>query len=134
MASKRGGKPHKYTVEQVVAALERNAGMVYMAARALGCNAQTIYNYRDKFPQVAEAIENARGEMIDTAELALKRAVLDGEGWAVCFLLKTIGKSRGYVERQELTGAEGAPVLIWSDPINRGDEIGIGADELPQPD
>ena len=102
----------KYKRADIIAALERNGGMVYLAARALRCSPQTIYNYRDKYPDVAQAIDNARGEMIDTAELALKRAVLEGEGWAVCFLLKTLGKSRGYIERQEITGANGDPLKI----------------------
>ena len=36
------------------------------------------------------------------AELALYKAIQDGEGWAVCFYLKTQGKQRGYIERQEI--------------------------------
>jgi hypothetical protein len=28
----------------------------------------------------------------------------------LCFALKTLGKNRGYVERQEITGKEGGPV------------------------
>jgi len=92
----------KYKRADIIAALERNGGMVYLAARALRCSPQTIYNYRDKYPDVAQAIDQARGELVDTAELALKRAVIAGEGWAVCFTLKTIGKSRGYTEAHEV--------------------------------
>lgn len=110
--NKRGGKPEKFTKEQVIQALQNSGGMVYMAARALKCNPLTIYNYRDRHPEVREAIDNARGELLDTAELALKRAVLNGEAWAVCFALKTVGKGRGYIERQEFTGANGDPIRI----------------------
>lgn len=102
----------KYKRADIIAALERNGGMVYLAARALRCSPQTIYNYRDKYPDVAQAIEQVRGELVDTAELALKRAVLNGEAWAVCFALKTVGKGRGYIERQEFTGANGDPIRI----------------------
>jgi hypothetical protein len=55
-----------------------------------------------KYPKVQEAIDSFRGEFIDTAELSLKRAVMAGEGWAVCFALKTLGKERGYVEKQQI--------------------------------
>lgn len=34
--------------------------------------------------------------MLDHAESSLQKAVLKGEAWAVCFFLKTQGKSRGY--------------------------------------
>ena len=44
-----------------------------------------------------EATEQA----LDIAEESLITAVKAGEAWAVCFLLKTRGKKRGYTERQE---------------------------------
>jgi hypothetical protein len=37
--------------------------------------------------------------LLDEAESQLGAAVRRGEGWAVCFLLKTRGRERGYVER-----------------------------------
>lgn len=117
-----GGKPLKFTQEQVIEALNQNGGMIYMTARALKCNPQTLYNYRDKFPDVRAAIETARGEMLDMGELALKRAVLAGEGWAVCFLLKTVGKGRGYIERQELSGPEAGPIRIEIVEVNANSE------------
>jgi hypothetical protein len=36
-------------------------------------------------------------------------AILNGEPWAIALALKTLGKSRGYVERAELAGAADAP-------------------------
>ena len=46
------------------------------------------------------------------AENSLFEAIRRGEAWAVCFYLKCMAKDRGYVERAELTGANGAPVKI----------------------
>jgi hypothetical protein len=75
--------------------------MVYLAADKLNCHPDTIYKRARKEKPIADAIEHARGKMLDVAESALKCATLNGEAWAVCFTLKTIGKHRGYVERIE---------------------------------
>ena len=37
---------------------------------------------------------------------------MNGEPWAIQMTLKTIGKSRGYVERQEVTGADSSPIEL----------------------
>jgi hypothetical protein len=54
--------------------------------------------------------------------------VLAKEAWAVCFTLKTIGKGRGYVERNEVTGANGKdfiPPIIYIPSNGRdGDSSG----------
>ena len=42
----------KYTQQQIIEALRETKGMVYLAAKRLGCEAQTIYNYRDRYPAV----------------------------------------------------------------------------------
>ena len=42
-----------------------------------------------------------RGMMIDVAEIALWKAIQNGEGWAISLALKTIGRERGYTERVE---------------------------------
>jgi hypothetical protein len=95
-------KKPKWTAKEMITALKEAQGMIYVAARKLGCDPKTVYNYAKRHQSVQDAINNERGEFVDTCELALKRAVLAGEGWAVCFALKTLGKSRGYVERVDL--------------------------------
>ena len=101
---------NRITVDLVLAALRASKGMVSIAARRVGCDRSTIYEYIKKYPSVAAALADERETMTDTAELALYSAIQDKEAWAVCFYLKTQGKGRGYVERQELTGANGAPI------------------------
>jgi hypothetical protein len=102
----------KFTPEELIEALNKSMGMIYVAARALGCHPNTVYNYAKRYKKVQAAIDQKRGEMIDTAELALWKALQNGEAWAVSLCLKTIGKTRGYVERQEITGADGGEVEI----------------------
>jgi hypothetical protein len=100
-------------------AVKKNGGAVYLAARELGCAPNTIYNRMEKTPALKQAVEDARGEVVDYAEQKLRLAILNGEPWAIAMALKTIGKHRGYVERQEVTGADGGAVLVkWDDENN----------------
>ncbi len=102
----------KLTAESVTAAIRDMNGNISAVARRLGVCRQTVYNYIERHPSVKDVLTEARETMLDNAESALYRAVLNGEAWAVCFFLKTQGKSRGYVERQEVTGADGGPLVM----------------------
>lgn len=100
----------KYTSKQITDAVKSVNGMIYLAARSLGCTPKTIYNRMNKTPSIRQAVEDARGETVDLAEQKLRAAIMSGEPWAVALTLKTLGKSRGYVERQEVTGADGGDI------------------------
>jgi hypothetical protein len=111
----------RYTPQQVIAAIEAHRGMLTLAAQSLGCSDETMYNYAKRYPSVASAITRQRQRMLDLYELKLYAAIQGGESWAIQYFLRTIGKSRGYVERQELTGADGQDLsstvieLCWGD-------------------
>ena len=106
----------KLTAEAVTAAIRDMNGNISAVARRLGVCRQTVYSYIERHPSVKDVLVESRETMIDNAESALYRAVLNGEAWAVCFFLKTQGKSRGYVERQEVTGADGGAIVMqWPD-------------------
>ena len=108
----RTGTYRKYSREQIIEALAESMGMISPAARKLGCSRNTITTYMKEYPEIAEAIEDANEEVNDVAELKLYDAIKRGEAWAVCFRLKTKGKSRGYIEKAEIGGAGGGPVSI----------------------
>lgn len=114
------------TTTEVENALRNTKGMVSVAAKTLGITRQALYNRINKSTALQELIADEREAMTDTAELALHRAIVGGEAWAVCFYLKTQGKSRGYVERQELTGANGGPIATTTQP----DYSKLSTDEL----
>ena len=98
--------------QQIIDALRDVNGMVYLAARKLGCAPNTIYNRMAKSGNIKDAVENYRGELVDLSEQKLRQAVLSGEPWAVALVLKTLGKKRGYVERQEITGEDGKRIVV----------------------
>jgi hypothetical protein len=101
-----------HSTEDIIKALEQTHGMIFLAAKALGCSHCTIYRRAKKVKAVRDVIDSQRGKMLDTAELKLENAILNGEPWAITLALKTIGKHRGYVERAEVTGAEGKDLNI----------------------
>lgn len=104
----------QYTSEQIIEALNQTNGLVSLAAKRLQCSPQTIYSRAKKVQAVQLAIDEARDELVDYAELALRSAVIAKEPWAVQFTLKTLGKHRGYVEtqRQEISGPDGGAVEV----------------------
>ena len=113
----------RYSDTSLCAALKASGGMVYMAAAKLGCAPSSIYDRINTSEKVKSAIDDARGEMLDLAETALKESVRANEGWAVCFTLKTIGKDRGYFEksRNEISGPNGTDISVRS--FNYGESV-----------
>ena len=118
------------TDDAIAQALRLTGGRVYKAAAKLGCDAKTIYNRMVLVPELAVVAEQADGELVDTAEDALLASVKLREAWAVCFALKTKGKRRGYVERQEheVTGAGGGALKIDVETWRRDLGLDGGAD------
>lgn len=102
----------KITVADVLPLVEPNKGNVAAIARHLGCNRSTVWNRCNESPTLMAALEDARQGMLDNAESVLYKKVLDGDMTAVIFFLKTQGRNRGYVERQEITTPKDDPFTI----------------------
>lgn len=115
MSTPSAPKPERLrrlTPERLIAAIRRCKGMLTLVAKELGVSYEAVRKSVHRFPTVAAALREARDEVTDTAELALYKRIQNGDPWAVQFWLKTQGKSRGFVERQEITGADGEAVPI----------------------
>jgi hypothetical protein len=123
-------RTQQFKPQQVIDAIRRHHGMLTLAATALRCNRETVRNYAKRYPEVAEALRDERERVLDLAEMALFDAILRGEPWAICFYLKTQGKSRGYTERREITGQNGEATrisLLWRDITQAGETSGSDA-------
>ena len=101
----------RFSEKQIVHAIGKSKGLIFLAAQHLGCNPATIHVRANQSQNIREAIETERGRVLDFAEVKLIEAVQDGEAWAICFILKTLGKSRGYIERQEIKAEAKITVL-----------------------
>src|SRR5215831_13929586 len=92
----------RYAQAEVAEALRAARGLVVVAARRLGCNRNTVLNYVDRYPSVAEALSEARELQLDVTEARLFQAIDQGELAAITFYLRTVGRHRGYSERHEV--------------------------------
>ena len=106
-----------YTPKQIIEALRKVNGYISQAARLLNCTFQTICNYRDKYPEVKAALLELDETELDFTELKLHENIKAGKEASIFFKLKTKGKHRGYIERQELAGVKDAPLIVvnWDD-------------------
>jgi len=104
----------QYSTAEIVKAIHEADGLLSRAAELLGCSRNAIYR-RANEPEIAEAIKDARAFIVFDAEDALRNRIKDGDTTAIIFTLKTLGKQHGYIERHELTGRDGAPLLSFED-------------------
>ena len=106
------GAKQRYTVKEVKKALQEAKGFLTVAADSLGCTYITVLNYISRYPELDEIRKEAREKMKDYAETTLLSKIQKGDVACLLFFLKCQAKERGYVERQELVGVPGSPLVL----------------------
>jgi hypothetical protein len=86
----------------VLDALEKSLGVVTTACKQVGVSRRSHYKWLEMDPEYKKAVEDLENVALDFAESQLHKQIQDGNTSATIFLLKTKGKKRGYVERQEI--------------------------------
>lgn len=136
MTSKKGEEKTKISKKAMLSAMEKTLGIVSTACQQVGITRQTHYRWMREDDKYKEKIENIEEKAIDFTESKLfqlisgiklpetKVFIADGQivthetirhfapdTAAVIFHLKTKGKRRGYVEKQEMehSGQVSAP-------------------------
>ena len=95
------GKFRTLTKEAMIKAIEGSFGNITLIAKRLDVYRSTVYDNIKKF-DLSDMIESEREKIVDLAESKLIENIKAGKEVSIIFLLKTLGKSRGYVEKQEL--------------------------------
>jgi hypothetical protein len=85
-------------------------GIISTACQKLRMSRQLYYNWYNSDPEFKAACEEASEEVLDLGESVLHQLVKEKNVVATIFLLKTLGKKRGYVERLETTGKDGGAI------------------------
>ena len=99
--------------EDLLQALEKALGVVSTACKKVGIGRATFYRWLKEDKDFSEEVQAIQDVALDFAESKLFEQIQDGSTAATIFYLKTKGKRRGYVERQELEHSGGdKPVNI----------------------
>lgn len=83
-------------------ALEKTLGVVTTASKMVGIERTTHYKWMANDKDYKDKVNGLQEVVLDFAESALHKMVENHNPAATLFLLKTKGKQRGYVERQEI--------------------------------
>ena len=103
-------KKREQTALRIIDAIRESNGLLTLAAKKAGVGYTTIWRYTQDYPSVKQAVIEAKERMLDFAEGKLYENIKGGDNTAIIFYLKTQGKGRGYIERQEVTGEGGKPI------------------------
>lgn len=95
--------------KETLTALENALGIVTTACRVVGIGRTTFYEWVNNDPEFKKQVEDIQNITLDYVEGKLHKQITEDNVTSIIFYLKTKGKSRGYVERQEVTGADGMP-------------------------
>ncbi len=108
--------------ESLLSALEQSLGVVTVACKKADIPRSTYYKWLKEDDLFARAVRDIENVALDFAESQLHKQISENSTAATIFYLKTKGKGRGYVERQEITGADGMPTKFEIEIIKREDK------------
>lgn len=103
----------------IIEALEKSLGVVTTACKNVGIGRTTFYEWMKDDQEFEQEVNEIQNIALDFAESQLHKQIGDGSTAATIFYLKTKGKKRGYIERQEITGADGMPNNFKVEIIDR---------------
>jgi len=113
------GRPTKYTPDRVKKIIEAiKLGVAYVdAASYAGVGLATFNEWRDRYPEFAEAVEEAAGQAVVANMAKIQKAATEGSWQASAWILERRHPDRYGRTRVELTGAEGGPVAIAANVV-----------------
>jgi len=93
-------------------AIEKSLGVVHTACKIVGISRTTYYKWLKTDKEFKQGVGEVSEVTLDFAESELFKQMKSGNIASIIFYLKTKGKKRGYVERQEITGKDGEAIEI----------------------
>jgi len=89
--------------KQALESLSKHMGIVSHACKEVGMNRRTFYYWKNDDPAFKSAIEEVEDESLDEIESVAQKMIIEEHNAALTiFYLKTKGRKRGYVEKQEV--------------------------------
>ena len=120
--------------EAFIIAYKENFGNITIACESAGVGRGQYKSWCDKDPEFRQRLAEIEPEeiMLDFGEHKLMERVAKGDTLATMFLLKTKGKRRGYIERQEVAHEGDVVKQITVNVLKAShvDELSNGAQQL----
>ena len=111
----------------MIGALQQSLGVVTSACKAVGISRETHYEWLREDADYKYKVEDLSNIALEFAESQLHNQIKNGSTPATIFYLKTKGKKRGYIERQEIQHENLEPLTIEIIDSTSEDEQGIQA-------
>lgn len=102
----------KKSKKAIIEAIKDSGGIMSTIARRLGVTWHTADTWVKQYDETKQALQDEREAILDLAESTLFKNIKDGNSQDAKWLLSTMGKNRGYNERQEITGVDGGPIDV----------------------
>ena len=111
MITYNGAKKYK---ETLLIALNEQLGNVSSACKAVNCQRDAYYVLYARDEDFKKQADDVINIAIDFVENKLMKQINTGDTTAIIFYLKTIGKRRGYIEKNEvsLSSGEGGKITF----------------------
>jgi hypothetical protein len=105
--------PKPMSKEKIIAAIKGTGGIITDIADKLSLSWHMAYDTVQMYPETILALEDEKEKRLDLAETTITKAISEGDVQTSKWLLMTIGKKRGYSEKQEMEiSGQGQLVIV----------------------
>ena len=117
--------------EQMREVIIKKAGITSQVADAVGMSVRAVNARKKRSPKFSGWFDEARERLLDMAEATIFTGISARNYTATIFFLKCQAKHRGWIERQEVTGADGKALFdLESEARKIADGIGKALEDI----
>jgi hypothetical protein len=102
----------QYSDRQIADAIRKCRGNLSATARTLGLRRRKLKERVDRVPALVSVWREELEALLDRAEENIYASVYEGDHRASIFVLRTLGRDRGYCESTELRGDTEHPLVM----------------------
>jgi|SRR6516225_7093095 hypothetical protein len=92
----------KIASELIAEALRKTRGNIARAADKIGITRTTLHSRINREPELKQIVDDSRERFLDDLEDVFQNKALSGDTVSGLFLLKTIGRKRGYDQDRDV--------------------------------
>lgn len=97
--------------ESLLKALNDTSGIVSSACKAVNISRMTFYRWYEEDAEFHEKVDDVKELQKDFCEALILKKMKEGDTTMIIFYAKTQMKDRGYTERKEVVGKDGADLV-----------------------